>query len=92
MWYASNSDHMANSYYVIHLTLKWTRKLFFHFLDLTVLSRWILLSLCGTDCAHRVSDFVMVWNVIVEARRSQDRCTLVLFNKTDFGGNKCYKT
>jgi len=64
MWYVSNSDHMANSYYVSQLTLKWTPKLLFHFLDLTVLSSWILLSMwatlsikiqtChGVECDHR---------------------------------------
>jgi hypothetical protein len=45
MGYIDNSDHMANS--LSRHTFKWTTKLFFHFLDLTILNSWILLSSCG---------------------------------------------
>jgi len=44
MGYVDNSDHMANSYSMSRCTFKWTTKLFFHFLDLTVFNSWILLS------------------------------------------------
>jgi len=54
--YVSNSDHMANSYYMSQLTLKWTPKLFFHFMDLTVLTSWILLSSCGAHTLRQDSD------------------------------------
>jgi hypothetical protein len=46
--------------------LKWTTKLFFHLLDLTVLNSWILLSSCG---AQYTRDFrlLLVMNLIEEA-------------------------
>ena len=40
--YVNNSEHMANSYSMSQRTFKWTMKLFFHLLDLTVLNSWIL--------------------------------------------------
>jgi len=53
MGYVDNSDCMANSYSMSRCTFKWTTKLFFHLLDLTVLKSWILLSSCGTKYTHR---------------------------------------
>jgi len=52
MGYINNSDHMATSYLMSRCTLKWTTKLFFHLLDLTVLNSWILLSSCGAKYTH----------------------------------------
>ena len=43
MDYVSSSDRMANSYSMSPHTFKWTTKLFFHLLDLTVLNNWNLL-------------------------------------------------
>jgi len=41
MGYVDNFDLTTNSYLMCRRTFKWTTKLFFHFLDLTVLSSWI---------------------------------------------------
>jgi len=68
---------MANSYCVIQLTLKWAPKLFFHFLALTVLNSWIFFIFMWGKMCPSILRLVMVWNVIIEARRSQDSCTLV---------------
>ena len=74
MGYVDNSDRMATSYSMSRRTLKWTTKLFFHLLDLTVLNSWILLSSCGAKYALR--DFrLLVRNLIEEAGKSQDRPT-----------------
>ena len=72
--YIDNSDRMANSYSMSRHTFKWTTKLFFHFLDLTVLNSWILLSACG---AKYTRDFwlLQMRNLIEEDRKSQDRPT-----------------
>jgi len=43
MGFADISDRMANGYLMDRHNLKWTMKLFFHLLDLTVLNSWILL-------------------------------------------------
>ena len=53
MGYVHISDLMANSYSMSQRTFKWTTKLFFHLLDLTVHNRWILLSSCGAKCTHK---------------------------------------
>ena len=70
MGYIDNSDCMANSYSMSRCTFKWTTKLFFHLLDLTVLNSWLLLSLCGAK--YRL---LLARNLIEEAGKSQDRPT-----------------
>jgi len=71
MGYVDNSDHLANSYLMCRHNFKWTTKLFFHLLDLTVLNSWILLSSCGAKCIHRDIRLLLVRNLIEEAGRSQ---------------------
>jgi len=51
--YINNSDRMANSYSMSQRTFKWTTKLFFHLLDLTVFNSWILLFSCGAKYTHQ---------------------------------------
>ena len=75
MGYVDNSDRMANSYSISRHTFKWTTKLFFHLLDLTVLNSWILLSSCGAKYTHRDFRLLLVRNLIEEAGRSQDHPT-----------------
>jgi len=41
MGYVNNSDRMAKSYSMSRRTFKWTTKLFFHFLDVTVVYRYL---------------------------------------------------
>ena len=83
--YVDNSDRMANSYSMIRRTFKWTTKLFFHFLDLTVLNSWILLSSCGAKYAHRDFRLLLVRNLIEEAGKSQDRPTPRLVGRPSSG-------
>ena len=40
-------DRMTNSYSINHRTWKWTKKLFFHLFDLTILNCYILFSSLG---------------------------------------------
>ena len=75
MGYVDNSNRMANSYSMSRHTFKWTTKLFFHLLDLTVLNSWILLSSCGAKYTHRDFRLLLVRNLIEEAGRIQDRPT-----------------
>jgi len=75
MGYVDNSDRVANSYSMSRRTFKWTMKLFFHLLDLTVLNSWILLSSCGAKYTHRDFRLLLVRNLIEEAGKSQDRPT-----------------
>ena len=75
MGYVDISDRMANSYSMCRRTFKWTTKLFFHLLDLTVLNSWILLSSCGAKCTHKDFSLLLVRNLIKEAGRSHYRPT-----------------
>jgi len=72
MGYVDNSDRMANSYSMSRHTFKWTTKLFFHLLDLTVLSSWILLSSCRAKYNHRDFRLLLVRNLFEEVGKSQD--------------------
>jgi len=72
MGYVDNSDRMANSYSMIRRTFKWTMKLFFHLLDLTVLNIWMQLSSRGAKYTHWDFRLLLVRNLIEEAGKSQD--------------------
>ena len=53
-WHRKNADRMANSYTASRRTWKWTKKLFFHLLDLAIVNSYILLSSCGgKKISHR---------------------------------------
>jgi len=72
MGFVDISDCMANSYSMSRHNFKWTTKLFFHLLDLTVLKSWILLSSRGAQYTHRDFRLLLVRNLIEEAGKSQD--------------------
>jgi len=61
---ASRKEHKYSSF--CWSSQRWTMKLFFHLLDLTVLNRWILLSSCG---GFRL---LQVRNLIEEDGKSQN--------------------
>ena len=75
MGFIDNLDRMANNYSMSRHKFKWTTKLFFHLLDLTVLNSWILLSSCGAKYTHRDFRLLLVRNLIEEAEKSQDHPT-----------------
>ena len=45
-------DRMANSYSTSQCTFEWMKKLFFHLLDLTILSSYTFISLVGVRRFH----------------------------------------
>jgi hypothetical protein len=64
MGYIDKSDRMANSHSIGRRTWKWMNKLFFHFLDLTVLNSYILLTSCGSKLSHRDFRLSLVRNMV----------------------------
>jgi hypothetical protein len=61
MGYVDKGDRMANSYLISCCTWKWTKKLFFHMLDLAVLNSYILLFSCGgKKITHREFQLALV--------------------------------
>src|SRR5215510_4577572 len=72
MGYGNNSDYTAISYSMHRCSFKWTAKLFFYLLDLTVLNYWILLSSCGAKYIHLAFRLLLVRNLIEEAGKNQE--------------------
>ena len=65
MVYVHKGDRMANSYSTSWRTFKWTKKLFFHLLDLTILNSYILHSSCGgKKISHGDFRFTLVRNML----------------------------
>ncbi|PNF42548.1 hypothetical protein B7P43_G06920 [Cryptotermes secundus] len=69
MGYVDKEDRMANGYSISRRTWKWTNKLFFHLLDLTILNSFILLSSCGAKLSHREFRLALVHNTLEHAAR-----------------------
>ena len=68
MQHVDNADRVANSYTASHWTWKWTKKLFFHLLDLAILNSYILLSSCGgKKISHRVFQLAIIREMLAWA-------------------------
>jgi len=68
MGYVDKGDRMANSYSISCHTFKWTKKLFFHLLDLAILNSYILHSSCGgKKMSHRDFRYTLVKNMLAHA-------------------------
>jgi hypothetical protein len=73
MGYVDKVDRMTNSYSISRRRWKWTNKLFFHLLDLTILNSFILLSSCGAKLSHRDFRLTLVRNMLEHAARGPPR-------------------
>jgi len=67
MGYVDKSDRMVNSYGIARRTWKWTKKLFFHLTDMTILSAFLLHKTCGGKVTHKRFREVLVHNLITES-------------------------
>jgi len=68
MGYVDKADRMANSYTASRRTWNWTKKLFFHLLDMTILNSFILLSTCGgKKISHRDFRLTLVREMLARA-------------------------
>jgi len=68
MGYVDKGDRKANSYSINLRTFKCMKILFFHLLDLAILSSYILHSLCGgKKIPHRNFEFTLVRNMLAHA-------------------------
>jgi hypothetical protein len=65
-------DRMTNSYSIQRQTWKWTKKLFLHFLDMTILNIFLLLTACRTKMTHKDFQLSLVQN-LTERAGSQPR-------------------
>jgi hypothetical protein len=53
MDFVDKSYRTVNSYGVARRTWKWTKKLFFHLLDMTILNAYLLHKSCGGKMTHK---------------------------------------
>jgi len=68
MGHVDNADRMANSYTASCQTWKWTKKLFFHLLDLAIVNIYILLSSCGgKEISHRDFQLTLIREMLTRA-------------------------
>jgi len=52
MGFVDKLDRMVNSYGIAHRTWKWTKKLFFHLTDMTILNAFLIQKSCGSKMTH----------------------------------------
>jgi len=67
MGYVDKLDRMVNSYGIARRTWKWTKKLFFHLTDMTILNSFLLHKTCGGKMTHKRFREVLVRNLITES-------------------------
>jgi hypothetical protein len=65
--FEDKGDRMTNSYSIHRRSWKWTKKPFFHFLDMTILNSFLLLTSCGAKMTHRDFRLALVQNLIEDA-------------------------
>ncbi|PNF40809.1 hypothetical protein B7P43_G16650 [Cryptotermes secundus] len=53
MGFVDKSDRLVNSYGIARRTWKWTKKLFSHLLDMTILNAYLLHKSCGGKMTHK---------------------------------------
>ncbi|KAG8237697.1 hypothetical protein J437_LFUL016262 [Ladona fulva] len=64
MDFVDKGDRMANSYSISRRTWKWTKKVFFHLMDVTVLNSFILSKSLGNEISHRMFRLKMVRDLL----------------------------
>jgi len=69
MGYVDKSDCMMNSYSISRWTWNWTKKPFFHLLDLTILNSYIILTSHGSKLSHQQFRLTLVRPLVQEAGR-----------------------
>jgi len=68
MGHVDNTDRMANNYTASRRTWKWTKKLFFHLLDLAIVNSYILLSSCGgKKISHRDFRLTLIREILARS-------------------------
>ena len=68
MGYVDLSDMMANSYCISRRTWKWTKELFFHLLDLTILNSFIIRKSFGGKISHKIFREQLIRDLIHNAQ------------------------
>jgi len=65
MGFVDKSDRMVNSYGITRRTWKWTKKLFFHLTDMTILNAFVIHKSSGGKMTHKSFREVLVQDLIL---------------------------
>ena len=69
MGFVDKSDRMVSSYGIAHRTWKWTKKLFFHLTDMTILNAFLIHKSCGGKMTHKKFREILVRELIIRKRK-----------------------
>jgi hypothetical protein len=68
MGFVDKSDRMVNSYGIAYRTWKWTKKLFFHLTDMTILNAFLIHKSCGGKMTRKVFREILVRELIIHSQ------------------------
>jgi len=68
MGFVDKSDRMVNSYGIARRTWKWTKKLFFHLTDMTILNAFLIHKSCGGKMTHKTFPEILVRELIIHSQ------------------------
>ena len=68
MGFVDKSDRMVNSYGIARRTWKWTKKLFFHLTDMTILNAFLIHKSCGGKMTHKIFRENLVREFIIHSQ------------------------
>jgi len=68
MWFVDKSDRMVNSYRIVSRTWKWTKKLFFHLTDMTILNAFLIHKSCGGKITHKNFHEILIRELIIHSQ------------------------
>ena len=68
MGFVDKSDRMVTSYGIARRTWKWTKKLFFHLTDMTILNAFLIHKSCGGKMTHKVFRETLVRELIINSQ------------------------
>jgi hypothetical protein len=70
MGFVDKSAWMANSYEIARRTWKWTKKLFFHLTDMTILNAFLTHKSCGGNMTHKKFQEVLVRDLVIQSHKA----------------------
>ena len=68
MGFVDNTDRMVNSYGIARRTWKWTKKLFFHLTDMTILNAFLINKSCGGKMTHKNFREILIRELIIHSQ------------------------
>jgi hypothetical protein len=68
MEFVDKSDRMFNSYGIAQITWKWTKKLFFHLTDMTILNSFLIHKSYGGKMTHKNFLEILIYKLIIHSQ------------------------